>query len=649
MTDSLSSRVIQFETDAELMHQIVQGDETADVVIGGVSVPSIRKLQAQIVEDLNGEAVATAASMAASVAVGAKEAAEAARDSALIQSGVYVDEPTGRAAVADGQAFKVQGTGDIAALEYRRTSSLASVLIAIYPAASYITKLRADLEANGLAIYKGAGPVLPIVTDSTGRVLLGYDTANNSIVGDGISSLTTIVPQVKSGLLGPAGQAAYVGSGLVIPLITDAVGQILLGYDTQLEKVVGRGLSGAISAQSADAPLSEPPVAKSINHLLFYGQSLSVGATATTLLSTTQPYSNLTFSGGPRAWTGSAWDFSAFKPLVEDAVNPAPDGSSNRGETVCSGAANYASTLAAIDGHAPAEHVILTSTAGHGGYRIDQLNKGTAWYSNLMSHIGGAKALNADYAVHAFGWIQGENDIGVTDFSTYRSRLAQLQLDIEADAKSISGQTSPAYCITYQVTYGIKTSTAQALAQLDLAQKCSKFAFATACYHLPYAGDNVHLTNVGYKWLGAYFGRAYKQIAIDGMRPKFLNPLSATRRGNVIRVKLDVPSLPLVLDTWSLALTTDYGFKVMDGDTQATISSVATDGSEVVITLSAVPAGEVKVRYALDYLGTGLSVGNGASGNLRDSTPDMITIAGTPRPLYHVAPHFELTAIALGE
>ena len=38
-------------------------------------------------------------------------ASEAARDAALIQSGVYTTEAAGRAAVADGQAFKVQGSG----------------------------------------------------------------------------------------------------------------------------------------------------------------------------------------------------------------------------------------------------------------------------------------------------------------------------------------------------------------------------------------------------------------------------------------------------------------------------------------------------------------------------------------------------------
>ena len=68
--------------------------------------------------------------------------AESARDAALIQAGVYVDEPTGRAAVADGQAFKVQGSGDAAAYEYRRTNSTTSVLIATYPSSSVIFMFR---------------------------------------------------------------------------------------------------------------------------------------------------------------------------------------------------------------------------------------------------------------------------------------------------------------------------------------------------------------------------------------------------------------------------------------------------------------------------------------------------------------------------
>lgn len=62
-------------------------------------------------------------------------------DIALLGAAVYVDEATGRAAVADGEAFKVQGNGDIAAYEYRRVNAGSSTLIATYPASAAVTAL----------------------------------------------------------------------------------------------------------------------------------------------------------------------------------------------------------------------------------------------------------------------------------------------------------------------------------------------------------------------------------------------------------------------------------------------------------------------------------------------------------------------------
>lgn len=52
----------------------------------------------------------------------------------------YATEALGRAAVADGLSFLVEGLGDVAAYEYRRTNSTTSVLIASYPSASYVRK-----------------------------------------------------------------------------------------------------------------------------------------------------------------------------------------------------------------------------------------------------------------------------------------------------------------------------------------------------------------------------------------------------------------------------------------------------------------------------------------------------------------------------
>lgn len=577
---------------------------------------------------------ATQAGLAAQYQAGS----ELARDQSMLSVGMKDDTPAGLAATVNGQYFTTPGAAGGATFStlWKNVANQAVEQIR-----SPSTKVLEQFVQ-----YTGVGPVYPIATDKNNRIIFGFDESKQSLVGEGLVTSDAIPPAIHTALAGYS-ELVYTGTGPVWPLIAANGNKVLLGFDEATQKLVGPGIGDA-----AAVPVLMP-IAKVINHLLFYGQSLSVGAQGTPILSTTQPYSNITFSGGPRAWTGSANDFTAFKPLVEDAVSPAPDGSTGRGETPCSGAANYASTLAAVEnGVEPASHVILASTAGHGGYRIDQLNKGTAWYDKLILHISSAKALNADYAVHAFAWMQGENDAVAgtqTPYVTYRAKLAQLQTDVEADALAISGQKSPVFCLTYQMSYAARTWPDQAKAQLDLAQKNSKFVLVTPTYHLPHATDNVHLTAVGYKWIGGYFGRAYKQLVHDGKKMQWLNPLSATRRGAVIRVRFAVPTLPLVLDTTTLAVTTDKGFKVLDGASAATISSIAVDGSDVVITLSAVPADVVKVRYALDYIGAGLTITGGGSGNLRDSTPETYLVDGIARPLYHVCPHVELTATLLGE
>lgn len=505
-------------------------------------------------------------------------------------------------------------------------------------------ELQAPLEAvSHLALYSGSGDITPIAASDIGQIILGVDRATGALVGDGVGE--TPVNRV----LGAGGIMRYIGDGAITPIVTDSFGRILLGVDRETGEGVGL-FAGGVSSSSGDPNATPAPIASvAKNHLLFYGQSLTVGAAAGAVLSTTQPYVNLTFSGGPRAWSGTDWDFASFKALVEDAVAPAPDGYSNRAETMCSGAANYASTCLALAGVAPSDHVILASTAGHGGYRIDQLAKGSAWYDNFKAHVTGAHLLDASHAVQTVGYGQGESDADdATPYASYYPALAQLRSDMDADIRAITGQSSPVYMLLYQSSYGARTHSDIALAHLHFAQS-SDYAYLVApTYAFPYADDHTHLTAVGYKWLGAYYGRAYAAIA-RGKKPVWLDPVSATVRGALVRVRFTVPTLPLVLDATNLASTTDKGFKVLDGASPATISSIAVSGSDVLITLSAAPSDVVTVRYALDALGAGISIVGGASGNLRDSTPDIITISGTDYPLYHVCPAFELVATKLGE
>ncbi|MEB7619833.1 sialate O-acetylesterase [Klebsiella aerogenes] len=496
----------------------------------------------------------------------------------------------------------------------------------------------------GVKTYKG-DDLQPIVADSENKILMSYDPINDEIQGVGLVS--------HSVLSGGYSAQKYTGS-TIYPVLTDSNNNVLLAYDYGADKIIAVGLeSQGAGPTYLDSPLPYTPVAKAINQAVGYGQSLMAGATSRPPISLAQPYNNVTYIGGTRGGGLNAQDFTAFKPLVEDEINPAPDGGNNRGETICSGMANYATYLAyAENGIAPYSHVILISSAGKSGAPISELKKGTAWYSNQFTqHLTRGFDVNPDLAIQCIPWVQGEsNSDGRTEDGTkaaYKASLTTLRLNIEADAQAKTGQTTPVPMIVYQHSTNIRTNTNTALAFYDLiTEPDSLFFFATPTYMFPHAVDTLHLTADGYKWMGCYFGRAYKQMMHDKIRPRFIHPVSATYVGSVVRVKFNVPQAPLVLDTANLAPTQDYGFSVYSGGVKAVINSVSIEnGDTVVINTAASSLSSVIVKYGIDYLGTGLNIQAGASGNLRDSTPETVIIDGISRPLFYLCPHVEINAI----
>ncbi|MCU4378842.1 pyocin knob domain-containing protein [Acinetobacter haemolyticus] len=391
-----------------------------------------------------------------------------------------------------------------------------------------------------------------------------------------------------------------------------------------------------------------------INHIMSYGQSNGIGAGGQPAISLVQYASNLTFAGGPRAASGN---FLPLKSLTEDNLN-APDGGTNRGETLCSGAANYASHLMLKEnGIQPQDHLILSTAAGRGGYRISQLVKGTDWYENhMLAHVDNAVnycvANNLSYSMALVPWTQGEFDQNKTDITReqYVMALEQLQVDAQTDIKTRSGMKTRIPFVTYQTSWYVKKANHVALAQLDVVKRNEDFYFSTPLYHLPHADDNLHLNNIGHKVYGCYIARVYKQLIVDQIHPEFLCPLSAEMQGTKIIVRFHVPKAPLVLDNVGLAATTDFGFKVIDNTGAAVIHTaiaISSDGTKIELELGSVPTNPIKVRYALDYLGTGLTIGDGASGNLRDSTTDQVSFNGNTYNLWHVCPHFEIDVLNL--
>ncbi|MEO9300552.1 hypothetical protein ABI223_02145 [Acinetobacter pittii] len=475
---------------------------------------------------------------------------------------------------------------------------------------------------------------IAVLLDSVGRILLGYDIEKDTGIYAGmLEQVVEIIPGLK-----------IYNDGRYLALLTDSSNRILFGYDMLNDLPIIAGLEELINGSGSS---NNKPQVKAYNHMLWYGESFSVGQKGMPQISNSQPYANLTFNSTVRMIDGNA---TSTKPLVEDAGTNNPPIQTTQGETPCSGAANYASrALLLKHGILPENHVIFASTAGHGSYRIDQLEKASDWYPRLLLHVSRAmEVCGTDYKVQVINFVQGAND-AVTGTNTpkavYKPKLKQLQIDANTDIKSLTGQRDDIKFVIAQMSYGARTWPDQALSHLELVQEESGFCLATPMYHFPYDADNVHLNNIGYKWMSAYFGRAYEQLIIENREPDWLKPKVAQLIGDEIHISFDVPKAPLVIDTSTLAPTTDSGFKVLVDGSSATISSITPQEDKVVLKLSQPPLGSVKVRYALDYLGTGLTITGGASGNLRDSTPEQVEIGGVLKPLYHVCPHFELTAV----
>jgi hypothetical protein len=277
---------------------------------------------------------------------------------------------------------------------------------------------------------------------------------------------------------------------------------------------------------------------------------------------------------------------------------------------------------------------------GVGGFCYWQLRKGTPAYTNGINQVhavrNAATSLGIPYRVSAVTTIHGEADqipnqsqCAQGSASLYESYLVQWQLDYETDVRAITGQVGAIPMFTDQMSswtytpYIGTTTPGTSLGQLAAAENNpGRIYLVGPKYQFTYA-DGVHLTNVGYRRLGEYYGKVMKRVLIDGIAWKPLSPTSVIRTANVITATFHVPVLPLQFDITLVLPKANQGFEYFD-DSPAppTITNVQIAGNSVQITLSHTPTGSnQRLRYA--YTGTVGQVGadqaGSPRGNLRDS------------------------------
>lgn len=393
--------------------------------------------------------------------------------------------------------------------------------------------------------------------------------------------------------------------------------------------------------------------ASEVVQIILYGQSLSNGTSTGGATSETPVDFGLMFNGGVN-WNKWGNGAAALESINTEALITAAHtslvsleegvGNSN-GETPAYGLAQMMQELAVENGHSfdADGQTVLMSAPGIGGASVAQLST-DPWLGYVETDIEQAKSLcdasGETVTLGAMPIIQGESNTN-TDPNIWMQGWRDIKASVLAKAQATMGTSHDLVTPIYQMAQAGNT----AEAQLKLANE-DGWCLATPIYWLEKVADGTHLTAQSSKWMGAYFGKAIYEWLWLGVRPTMLTPSQITRVGTSLAVKFPVKeSNKLVFDTGQLPQAHNYGFQILDGASELTITRVALAGRDTVIlaTDGGVPDGAV-LRYGYNGDGTTKTENLRSStfGNLRDNDPLVFDPSTLALPMYQWVPTFKM-------
>jgi hypothetical protein len=369
------------------------------------------------------------------------------------------------------------------------------------------------------------------------------------------------------------------------------------------------------------------------------GQSLSVGAVGTPVVSDTQPYGNLKLldSGADPKYDGMS-DQLSLVPLTAP-IRPGMPGypaiaypNNIAGETPNEGMANQISaTTMALGGYS---HVTAATNVGESGQSITVIEKngtGNAFAATLYE-AAAIKALaaaqNKTYGVAAVILTHGETD---SQDPNYEQEITKLRSDYDQDLKAITGQKEDVLMlISQQASFpadGGASLSAVAAWKLGVDDP-AHFLCVGPKYQYWYAPDHVHFDAPNYRRLGEKYAEVYTEVVLKKKPWAPLQPTKISHSGATITIDFHVPNPPLAWEEGISAPHQGYapwakgrGFEVGAG-VPLTITDVTIQGSSVIITLDKPPpAMPITIAYAMRQDGPGYAGGTdaGRRGQLRDS------------------------------
>lgn len=642
---------------AQKQHAYINGGEQDDLLTEGGTVPTLAK-QARITSEL----IASALQDVASQMAGAM---------------TYVSPEVGVTKVAEGGYFSVKSTTQYNYLDLYRRLNGAAVWVDDYPngranrlamekadgalsltvPASYQDQMPwviGDKFRNAILGIKANGYVHALLDTLPGSACMGeYAWAicdANKVVLLGVKWTGEVVAFGLNNSQVTAYASGPVGGQDIFVLVGDAPHQIT-SSGCNFSPVVRDGKvsfiqqNGAVVTLQVDLPITGmvAPFVRKFAHLLSFGQSLSTGS-GSAAVTLQAPVANRLYTLNAGVFLTNQDDtltpamVAPFKPMV-----------AARTETSCVQLAAQLNRIRAI----PADTALVVSAHGRGGYTIQQLSKGSLYYSNMMTAITHAKAecdrLGYEYSVPFLHFRQGEAD-RLAAPGYYTGMLLQLQADFEADVNAITGRADRIPLLLEQLSnvtsYAGVTSSNVVFEQYQVSVDYpDRFVLCGPGYAIEHSADGTHMKGPEYQRLGVNNARAAEGVLKKtGFIPT--SALYAKRTGAKVVIDFHVPYPPLVLDRFNVTDPGNLGFRWVDSTNSAQVTGVRLIGSTTVeLSLSNVPSGENA------YVGIGDIGFSGAAGgprtgmrsNLRDSSTD---VDGFGVPTYNWAVHQRVSVVA---
>lgn len=499
-----------------------------------------------------------------------------------------------------------------------------------------------DEEGFGTVIVDRNGVVAPTAFHNSPELLLDYSDKGWIVLSNG---------EFQKVIVDPNGD-------LVLPKWVEDLRDSGTGTDPFAERNQRNLAYSARIKGTFDTKVKR--LTRMVNHILWYGQSLSSNQEGWPALSRT-PYTNLDAfmvgdSSRPNSRTnanfvpiGSSTTLNPLKAVVQS-----PDGSTiltasqeaalapgavNEGEGGVACANMFKSLfLKQQQEDRDQDRKIVLSNTGVNGRTIEQLSKGASpeLYNRPREAVAlvkqAATTLGVPYGVMAIAWLQGEwNSIGSSggtqDYQTYYNLMTTLFSDMRQDFAYANGQTDVPAVFMYQ-TGGqyIRDSNKLSIpmAQLDFCRiSAGNHAYlCTPAYPFPDKGG--HLTSNGYRWMDMQFAKVMFKVLVMGEGWEPLSPIGATLESSKTEVVIDhhVPAPPLQFRTSYNGLVAfndpSRGYRLVDALGAVPLQSV-TIAADTVISIKT--GREISLPLEIYYASQSYS----GNGNVFDSDATIAT------------------------